>query len=135
PSPVHSLATVRLWVGFILLPLASACAMAEPINLARADGAAPRIDSETPRVSSTLAARTAPPDPSPAPPTEAAFMTEGSARVVGYDAFGPEGPLAFRTTFTPRPGSDFARPAADTVWVGRREAFGPAGRRDVETTS
>lgn len=62
-------------------------------------------------------------------------MTESSQTVVGYDAFGPDGPLAYRTTFTPKPGSDFGRPAEETVWVARRETFGSAGRQDVTVTS
>lgn len=71
----------------------------------------------------------------PTPPTQAAFMTEGSGTIVGYDAFGPEGPLVYRTTFTPRPGSDFQRPPSDTVWVARRERFEPEGLRGAEVTS
>ena len=62
-------------------------------------------------------------------------MGEGSRTIVGYDAFGPEGPLFYRTTFTPRPGSDFQRPAGETVWFARRERFEPSGDRGVEITS
>lgn len=135
PSPVRSPARFHLCASLVLLPLSAGCANAETIDIAPADSTdGSSIDREMRHDPRTTAPQTLPSAP-PAPPAEAAFMTEGSGTIIGYDAFGPEGPLAYRTTFTPRPGSDFGRPPADTVWVARREKFGPEGRRDVKITS
>ncbi|MFC0633649.1 hypothetical protein [Brevundimonas balnearis] len=74
-------------------------------------------------------------DHEPALPTRAAFLTPGSGRVVGYEAFDPEGVLVRRTTFTPTPGSDFGRAADERVWIARRQAVGADGRGTVEVTT
>lgn len=125
-SPARSLAAVQICVCLVLLLPLSACLGAETASLNRTG----TVDSST--AGATLPS---PPTRPVEPPTQAAFMTEGSATVVGYDVFGPEGLLVYRTTFTPRPGADFGSSATDTVWLGRRETFGPTGQRDVTTTS
>lgn len=135
PSPARNLAAVQLCASLVLLSPSSGCVKAEPASLTRAGTVGPSIASGTLPPPPILASQASPSTAPPTPPTQAAFMTEGSATVVGYDTFGPEGPLIYRTTFTPRPGPDFGRAAADTVWLGRRETFRPAGQRDVTITS
>lgn len=136
PSPVHRRAMYQLCVSIALLPLSTGCANVEARTLTRPyapDGSS--LNREVRHEPLTIVPQSAPPVETPAHPTEAAFMVEGSRTVVGYDAFGPEGPLFYRTTFTPRPGSDFQRPAGETVWLARRERFEPQGNRSVEITS
>lgn len=136
PSPVRNPAVVQICVGLILLMPLLGCATKEPAGLTRVDTAGTGIISGTlPAPSPPPASQAVQPVAPPTPPTQAAFMTEGSATVAGFDAFGPEGPLVYRTTFTPRPGPDFGGAAGETVWVGRRETFGPEGQRGVITTS
>lgn len=135
PSPVPNRTILQLCASLVLLSPSSACAGAEPSNPTRAETVGPGIAGGTLPTPAALSAQAAPPMTPTTPPTQAAFMTEGSATVVGYDTFGPEGSLAHRTTFTPRPAADFGRAAGETVWVGRHETFGPEGGRSVTITS
>lgn len=133
PYPVHNQSMVLLCASFVLLSMSPGCASTETTGVVQVDAAnEASIDEETGHDALIDLPQTPPP---PAPPIEAGFMTEGSITRVGYDAFGPEGPLAYRTTFTPRPGSDFGRTADDTVWLARREQFKPEGTREVMVTS
>lgn len=134
PSPVRNRAASQLCSSFVLVPFLLGCAV-ETVSLRSADAVGEPARNRTALRPAAVALQTDPSIASSSGPQQAAFMTEGSGTTVGYDVFGPEGPLASRTTFTPRPGSDFGRAAEDTVWIGRRETFGQAGGQDVTATS